>query len=235
MFLIHGVGLRAEAWNGQIDGLSEEFRVVAADMPGHGESDRIEGETDLAAFASRIASALEGPAVIVGHSMGALVALQLAIRQPGKVLGVAALNAIYRRTDEAKQAVRQRAEALSSTSFADPNPTLNRWFGSAKSKERSACETWLRSADLEGYRTAYKAFAEEDGPSDEELANLPCPALFMTGELEPNSTPEMSRKMADLAPKGRVQVIEGAAHMMPMTHPDQVNKALLDFARECLT
>ncbi|MFD2856780.1 alpha/beta fold hydrolase [Seohaeicola zhoushanensis] len=60
------------------------------------------------------------------------------------------------------------------------------------------------------------------------------PALFMTGEAEPNSTPAMSRAMAELAPQGQALVVPGAAHMLPMTHPDVVNAALLDLAADCL-
>ncbi|WP_420413871.1 alpha/beta fold hydrolase [Roseibium sp.] len=235
VLLIHGVGLRAEAWNAQIDGLCGEFQMVAVDMPGHGESVPLDGPAYLAEFTARIARVLDGPAVIIGHSMGAMIALDLAARTPDLVCGVVALNAIYRRTTEAKRAVQQRSKALSNSGFQDYEPTLARWFGSDQSDARKACEYWLKTTDLQGYSAAYQVFAEEDGPSDDLLQGLSCPAVFMTGGLEPNSTPEMSETMARLAPRGKAQVIADAAHMMPMTHPDQVNKALLDFVRECTT
>ena len=45
---------------------------------------------------------------------------------------------------------------------------------------------------------------------------LACPALFMTGGDEPNSTPEMSEGgWHGIAPHGRAVIVEGAAHMMP--------------------
>lgn len=115
VLLIHGVGLRAEAWGAQIDALSATCRVIAVDMPGHG--------------------------------------------------GSAPLPA---------------------------TPTLTRWFGAEASAQRTACETWLRSADPAGYRAAYRVFAHENGPSASDLAVLYCPALFLTGADEPNSTPAMS-------------------------------------------
>lgn len=235
LLLIHGVGLRAEAWNAQIDCLSNKFRVIAADMPGHGESDRIEGKAELMAFTSRMVSAIESPAVVLGHSMGALIALNLAIHYPDLVRGVVAMNAVFRRTEQAKQAVRQRAASLSSAISADPEPALKRWFGSAQTDARSACETWLKTADIDGYSAAYRVFAKEDGPTDQGLAGLGCPALFMTGGQDHNSTPEMSEAMARSAPFGRSLVVDKAAHMMPMTHPDQVNEAVLAFTRECAT
>lgn len=85
-----------------------------------------------------------------------------------------------------------------------------------------------------GYKMAYDVFAGEAGASAQALSGLACPALFMTGCDEPNSTPDMSRAMAELVPQGRAQVIEHAAHMMPMTHADAVNEHLLGFAAEVL-
>ncbi|GAB5448891.1 alpha/beta fold hydrolase [Gymnodinialimonas sp.] len=216
--LLHGVGLRAEAWGAQIDDLSRDFAVIAPDMA---------GGAALADYVDPLAEALEQPAWVVGHSMGALMALDLAIRFPAKVRGVVALNAIYRRSPEAAQAVQARAASLDGKTVPDPEPTLRRWFPDKASPERTACEEWLRAADPRTYRDAYTVFAHEDGP--EALPTLSCQALFMTGAAEPNSTPAMSHAMTAAAPQGRAVIIEGAAHMMPMTHATAVNAHLRTF------
>ncbi len=226
VLMLHGVGLRAEAWGAQIEDLALDHTVIAPDMAGHGESPMRAGPAGLADYVDAVADALDGPAVVVGHSMGAMMALDLAGRFPQKVQAVAALNAIYRRSDPAKNAVRARAATLDGMTMADPEPTLNRWFPQTDSPQRDACKDWLRSADPAGYRAAYAVFANEDGPSDQTLRSLGCPALFMTGSEEPNSTPAMSAAMAALAPQGYAEVVQGAAHMMPMTHPAVVNAAL---------
>lgn len=235
LVLIHGVGLRAEAWNGQVFGLARAFDVVAPDLAGHGESDGFAEEPTLQAFSDRLAGLLHRDTVLVGHSMGAMIALDLAIRSPYKVCGVMALNAIFRRPESARASVRQRAGQLDGVHVPDPEPTLVRWFGDRASPERNACAGWLRSVDPAGYRHAYKVFASEDGPSDDGLRSLTCPALFMTGGEEPNSTPAMSEAMAALASDGRCRVLAGAAHMMPMTHAAEVTAAIQAFATECLT
>lgn len=231
--LVHGVGLRAEAWGAQIDALAAAgFRVIAPDMPGHGGTPACAGMPDLAGFAARLAPALAAPAMVAGHSMGAMVALELARQHPDRVRGIAACNAIYRRSAAARAAVCARAGTLDGVSAPDPAGPLARWFA-ASSPERDACERWLRAADPAGYRAAYRLFAAADGPADATLAALPCPALFMTGGDEPNSTPAMSEAMARLAPQGRAVVVAGAAHMMPMTHADRVSAELNAFARTC--
>lgn len=231
VLLLHGVGLRAEAWNPVADLLSTEFSTLAVDLPGHGESGVPAGLTELSHYTDAIASELANPVIAIGHSMGAMIALDLATRCPASVTGVAALNAIYRRDAEAKRLVSARAASLDGRTVADPETTLQRWFGDDPSPEREACRDWLTSVDPSAYKTAYTVFANSDGPPDEALAGLSCPALFMTGANEPNSTPAMSHAMAAQA-NARAHIIADAAHMMPMTHASEVGEALLAFCRE---
>ncbi|MFY0691765.1 MAG: alpha/beta hydrolase [Paracoccaceae bacterium] len=235
VLLLHGVGLRAEAWGAQLDALARSAWVTAPDMPGHGESRVIASQMRLADYtdaAMAVLDALEGPAVVVGHSMGAMIALDLAARAPERVRGVAALNAVFERSAAAAAAVQARAAVLDGRTHPDPSATLERWFGSEPSPERDACHGWLGSVNPAAYKLAYTAFAHSPSPSRRAVAQLACPALFMTGRLEPNSTPAMSQAMAGLAPRGRARIIEGAAHMMPMTHPKEVNAALTGFLNE---
>lgn len=233
--LLHGVGLRSEAWNRQIDALAERYHVMALDMPGHGESVVRSEMSRVSDYTDAVVAAFDEPALVVGHSMGAMIALDLAVRAPDRVRGVVALNAIFERSPEAAHAVQARAAELDGVSVADPTGALNRWFGADETPERAACQDWLRSVTPAGYRAAYTAFANSAGPDRVDLARLSCPALFMTGALEPNSTPPMSEAMAALAPTGRAIIVPDAAHMMPMTHPEVVNAALLDFAAEVLS
>lgn len=231
--LVHGVGLRAEAWNAQIGALMPDYRVLAVDFPGHGESRRVVPPASLAGYSDMIAELIHEPCVVAGHSMGAMIALDLADRHRGYIQGVAALNAIFRRSASAKAAVLRRAQQLDGRSVADPSSTLDRWFEGDQHEARSACDQWLRMVDPLGYQRAYQIFAQEDGPSTRTLETLDCPALFLTGENEPNSTPQMSEHMASLARNGTASVISGAAHMMPMTHADEVNSALRAFIGRC--
>lgn len=233
VLLIHGVGLQAEAWGAQIDALSQTCRVIAVDMPGHGQSATLAAHAQLADFTDAIATCLDGPCVVVGHSFGAMIALDMAIRHPKQVQGVVALNAVYRRSPEAKRAVMARADNLDGVTMSEPSAPLERWFGIEASPEREACRDWLRVVDPAGYRAAYRVFAQEDGPLDQSLGMLRCPALFLTGSEEPNSTPAMSNTMAALVTKGRTETIEHAAHMLPMTHAQQVNPMLTNFVKAC--
>ena len=229
VLLIHGVGLRAESWGAQIDALAQDYRVLAVDMPGHGHSAPLGYPAQLSDFTNAIAMAFDGSAYVIGHSFGAMIALDMAVRYPDRVRAVAALNAIFQRDEAAKTAVQARASSLDGVTVADPGATLTRWFGADASPQRAACEGWLRAVDPAGYKAAYSVFATEDGPSEAALSSLRRPALFLTGADEPNSTPAMSQRMAELAPNGRAEIVAGAAHMLPMTHAAHLNASLRDF------
>ncbi|MEM6306012.1 MAG: alpha/beta hydrolase [Pseudomonadota bacterium] len=234
LVLIHGVGLRAEAWAGMMPKLSARFDVHAVDMPGHGASVR-RGERGLEAFVDRFAaylSALNTPIFLAGHSMGAMIALKLGARMPQSVAGVAALNGIHRRSAEAAEAVKARAALLDGKTIADPVVPLERWFRThpegPSASAAEACRTWLTECDPAGYAVAYEAFANADGPSDQTLANLTCPCLFLTGTKDLNSTPAMSLEMAARTSQGRAEIFETAAHMLPMTHAEDAADIILN-------
>ncbi|MEM0987881.1 MAG: alpha/beta hydrolase [Pseudomonadota bacterium] len=230
--LIHGVGLRAESWMRVGRGLALRHRVLMVDVPGHGDSEPLGPDPKLADFSDRIArlmATLDQPAVIAGHSMGALIVLDLAVRHPSLVAACMPCNAVYRRSPEASQAVKARAAALAASGGMDILAPLQRWFpdDGIYEDERAACQRWLEISDLTNYAAAYRVFAVEDGPSDGTLRNLRCPMTYLTGALEPNSTPGMSEAMAEMTPDAEAAIIPSSHHMTPMTHSDAVTKALL--------
>lgn len=237
LVLLHGVGLNADSWGAQLGPLAERWTVHALDLPGHGASAPLGPAPSLADYTGRMAAAIASlgrPVRLAGHSLGALIALDLTVRHPALVTAVAALNAVHRRTPEAVAAVKARADAMSAQAANDPSSTLARWFGedrhdAGQDAPAYACERWLRDVDPASYKAAYTAFAAADSPDDEALSAIACPALFLTGGDEPNSTPAMTRTMAARVPGGRAVIVDGAAHMAMMTHADAVNAALLAF------
>jgi len=234
LVLIHGVGLRAEAWSAMLPYLAPHYKVFAVDMPGHADSDFAYSRAleNYVEPIQKFVENLEGPVGLIGHSMGAMIALEIAASLPDKISGVAALNAIFRRSEAATKAVQNRAAQLDGATQIDPTSTLERWFGARPvgdmQKAAEACGAWLTAGDPRGYADAYHVFAHHDGPADALLAGLGCPALFLTGDGDLNSTPAMSEAMAKRAPNGTALSIQGAAHMAPMTHAAEVAAAILE-------
>ncbi|WGR62811.1 alpha/beta fold hydrolase (plasmid) [Paracoccus ferrooxidans] len=116
LLLIHGLGMRAEAWEPQMAALSAHHHVIAVDMPGHGASSLLPAAArlpDFVAWAARLVEALDlGSVNLAGHSIGALVAAGLAVERPNLVRRLALLNAVHRRSPEARAAVLARADEI---------------------------------------------------------------------------------------------------------------------------
>lgn len=230
LVLIHGVGLRAEAWAAQSAALASTHRVIALDMPGHGASRPLPEGARLPQFVDWLARVLDAlgldRANVAGHSMGALIAGGLAAEHPDRLARVACLCGVHRRSPGARAAVEARAEALKAGARDSSGP-LARWFGEETANPAyPLVRDWLDTVDGQGYATAYAAFAAGDATYADAWPRFPRPALFLTGATDANSTPAMARAMAGAAPRGKAVVIEGHGHMVPMTAPEPVNAAL---------
>lgn len=241
VLFIHGVGMNAAIWQPQIERMATYFDVIAIDMLGHGLSPLPPQHPELADYADQAIRLLDHLGLdkvsVVGHSMGALVAQELALRAPERVRRIVSLNAVFRRPPELAEAVRQRAVALNGRSdTAGAAQTIARWFGdpvpaaleAAAQKTASA----LSAVDPEGYARTYRLFARADGDHADRLPTLTVPALFMTGSEDRNSSPAMSAAMARLAPHGRCTVLPGEKHMMAVAAPDLTTRYIVDFLAE---
>ncbi len=234
LVLIHGVGMRLEAWTPQISAFSRSHRIIAVDMPGHGESAALAAGSALEAFVAWFGDFLDemalGEVNVAGHSMGALVAGGAAATFGGRIKRIAYLNGVYRRDPEAKAAVLARAAAIPLAGVDKEGPLL-RWFGDdvQSAVARELTRNWLSLVDPQGYATAYAAFAGGDETYADCWPDVSAPALFLTGSDDPNSTPLMAKQMAAAAPNGWARIVEGHRHMVNLTAPDIVNELLAEW------
>ena len=238
MVLIHGVGMDQRAWQPQVAPLSGQHLVVSYDMLGHGASGLPAEGVRLADFAQQLLHLLDqlgiATAHIVGHSMGAMVAQEFALSYPERTRTLLALNAVFQRDEQQRAAVQQRARLLNEQGVqATVESTIARWFGSPVPAHlaplAALAQDILGDVHPLGYARAYQLFAASDAAHADRLAQLQRPALFFTGELDPNSSPDMSQAMARLVPDGECQVLSGARHMMNLTDAQDVNRVLLEF------
>lgn len=234
LVLIHGVGMRLEAWAPQIACFSATHRVIAVDMPGHGDSEKLPEGSGLEAFVAWFGRFLDEMAIgavnVAGHSMGALVSGGAAASFGERIKRVAYLNGVYRRDPEAKAAVLARAAAIAQSGVDKDGPLL-RWFGDDPQSTiaRELTREWLHLVDPQGYAVAYAAFAGGDETYADRWIDVHGPALFLTGSHDPNSTPLMATQMAAIAPKGWARIVEGHRHMVNLTAPDIVNSLLAEW------
>jgi pimeloyl-ACP methyl ester carboxylesterase len=90
VILLHGAGLNRAMWQPQLENLGKEHKVVAVDLPGHGQLRNVGFTLDAAIeqVEDTIAQEKSGPAVIVGSSLGGYVAIAYAAKHNKKVAGL---------------------------------------------------------------------------------------------------------------------------------------------------
>lgn len=237
LVLIHGVGMAQEVWTPQVHSLAADFDVLVYDMWGHGRSALPAGPLALGHYATQLLDLLDQLGIsqtsVVGHSMGALIALEFALDHPERCTGVVAMNAVFSRTEAQSAQVKKRAdELLQHGTQANLDDTMKRWFGDPIDPDCVLAEKLsrqlLEDVNPQGYARAYQVFATADAQHVPRLHGLQPTTLFFTGELDPNSTPAMSLAMAALAPHAEVNILPGHRHMMSLTAPQQVSRVLRD-------
>lgn len=243
VILIHGVGLNKEMWGGQIVGLAPHYSVIAYDMLGHGASPRPASGTPLGGYAEQLLELLDHlqipQAIVIGFSMGGLVARAFALHHPTRLSGLVVLNSVFNRSAEQRAGVIARtAQAAEHGPDANAEAALSRWFSreyqAANPAQIAAIRQTLASNDPQGYLTTYELFATQDMYRADDLASIQVPTLIATGELDPGSTPLMARELAERIPGAQVAVLDEQRHMMPVESPRLVNQVLLDFLAHAL-
>ncbi len=240
LVFVHGVGLDASMWRGVVDQLSPPFSCVTFAMPGHQGSaqqaaDDIDGYIDaLAAFVDAHA---DGAVGLVGFSMGAMVAAGYAAKHPARVSRLVLMNAVHVRDGAARAAVLSRLEQTSTAGLgAIADAAIARWFSDVFARDNPETIAKVRhvlvSNDLADYLRAYRVFATSDAEVAARLSAIECPVLALTGDLDSNSTPAMSRAIADAVADGRHAVLPELAHGAPIEAPERVAETLHRFFLE---
>jgi 3-oxoadipate enol-lactonase len=241
LVLIHGVGLDHTMWERQVDELSRHYRVILYDMLGHGRSARPPGPYTLAQFADQLQMLIDrldiAKAHILGFSMGGLVAEAFALKAPNRLSALVIANSVAKRTPEQRNGVLSRVEEVREKGHtATIDAALERWFTAAFRKDRAdvveAVRRRLEENDPAAYLAAYTVFANADAELFDELPQIACPTLIVTGEKDSGSTPEMARMLGRQIKDSSVVILMGGKHMMPVERAAEFNRILLSFLKK---
>ena len=213
------------------------------DMLGHGQAPDPPGERTLTDFVEQVGEVIEIATgkqrpVLVGFSMGGLIAQAYAIDHHSSLAGLVLISTVHDRDNEQSARVVARYEA-NATHGADNavRSGLTRWFTReqrlANEQLATDLELWIRDGIFAAKLKAHLVFSTSDGQLTGKLGVISCPALVMTGEDDAGSTPLMSQKMATAMPRARCDILDGQHHLMTLLDADRVNELLLEFLAEC--
>ena len=236
--LVHGVGMDQRVWAPQVQALMLTHQVIVYDMLGHGCSSLPDRVLDLNDYVQQLREliielGLQRPHII-GHSMGALIALEMGVKHSDECSSIAALNGVYCRTQAQRDSITERAEELLRYGKSNNlDSTIARWFGDPVPEHLVTAAELSRQLLGEvgalGYARAYQVFAQSDARLQGKLDAITVPTLFATGEEDPNSTPDMSLAMHQALPGSRLAVLPAQRHMMCLVDVEQVNQLLCQF------
>lgn len=234
--LIHGVGLSQAMWKAQKAALSPRYRVVTLDMLGHGGSPAPAADAGLDDYADQVVGLLDhlaiDKAILIGFSMGALVARAFALRHPDRLLGLVLLNGVFDRSGDVRATILGRVDEVRVAGpAANSDAAIERWFSPQFRAGNPAYIADLRDHmagnDHHGYLTSYGLFASQDNFGAERLGEIAVPTVVATGEFDVGSTPAMTHALAACIPGAKAVVIPDARHMMPVEMPEETNALLL--------
>ncbi|MGU3502978.1 alpha/beta fold hydrolase [Mycobacterium sp. C31M] len=222
LVFLHGVGLDHTVWEPVTALLGDSVSVVCPDLPGHGVNAPIVEPVALADLADRVAEQIPAGSHLVGFSLGALVAQHLAIHRPDLVASLTSVSSVCDRTPAERAAVLARLDVAAADFPAGIAASLHRWFDGTDVEPAIVERTKavLLANDPASFRHCYRVFATADAAVAAQLHQITIPALAVTGELDPGSTPEMTRRLAAAIPNCESVVVPGARHMLPVERPE---------------
>ncbi len=241
--LLHGIGNQSGSWTGQLTALGARFRTIAWDAPGYGGSDRLAAESPAAAdYADAFAALLDSLGierlVVVGSSLGALIAGAFAARRPERTAGLLLLNPAggYGLADPAErdERLRSRLERLARLGpdgmAREPSPGMLSPAASAEARALAAWSTAQIRPD--GYAQAARTLAH--GRLVEDAARYPGPVLVVAGSADTITPPAGCERIAAAFPHGTYRLLDGLGHLSYLDAPATVNAIIADFAASCV-
>jgi pimeloyl-ACP methyl ester carboxylesterase len=232
LVFLHGVGGGHHAWEEQVPyfgGLG--YPAHAWDQPGYGKSPVVEPydlEHVSAALALLIEKVAGEPVVLIGHSMGGLIAQETYVRYPQLVKGMALCFTSPAfaggNSEFTKQFIAARIAPLDEgKTMAEIAAKLIPTMGS----NSKLAERIMAGVPPGTYRKAVHLLTTFD--RRKELADIKVPTLLVAGSNDKTAPPSVMEKMWQKIPGSEYVLLEDCGHLGPMDKPDEFNAALLAF------
>lgn len=232
---IHGLGSSTRDWENQLSHFAKNYQVITFDLRGHGQSDKPNHHYSVPIFtadaAKFIQSVVNEPVHLVGHSLGGMIAFQLAIDHPELLKSVSIINSgpsvifpslisklrfLMRLISVRLFGMHQVSHALAKMLFPNPQQTT---------LKNQFIQHWMEN-DPQGYLNSLHAFHDWDVTA--KLPTIKCPTLILTSDHD--YTPIAYKQFyTRLIPNAELSIIVNSFHMANLDQPDAVNKALDDF------
>jgi pimeloyl-ACP methyl ester carboxylesterase len=230
-------------WEPQLRSFTSEHRVIAPDLPGFGQTPLESDEVDYRAF---VRSALDAAgmdhAVLIGTSLGARIAVELALESPERVSALVLVGPGLdgHNWSDAVEAFGEKEEEALERGDLDGavEANLRLWLaGPRRSLDAIAPATRGLVADMqrrsfELQRDRELRMVPLEPRASERLAEVQAPTLVLTGDEDVEDIHEIARKLAAEIPGAERAAMADAAHLPNLEHPDEFDRIVLGFLEQ---
>lgn len=242
LVLIHGWTQSIDAWRDQIPELAKHYRVIALDLPGHGQSDKPQFSNEAVPkgqprkpfiysmdhFARAVDAVMHDAkvkrAVLVGHSMGTPVARQFYRHYPEKTLGIIIVDGSLRPFGNQAMVDQLIANLRSPNYSAAIDQMFGMMFGKNLSTEtQGRIKASTANTPQNVLVSAFEGMADS-GIWAEDKINLPVLALMAKNPFYP---PNVEESFRGIAPKMEFYLWDDVGHFLMMEKPKEFNAAVI--------
>jgi 3-oxoadipate enol-lactonase len=235
LVLGNSLGTTRELWEPQLDALGQRFRLLRYEHRGHGGSPAPPGPYAISGLGADVLALLDdfevGTAYYAGVSLGGMVGIWLAANAPDRVeaLALCCTSACLQPAELwLDRAAAVRSGGLGSIS----KQVVGRWFTAAYEAAHPGTvarfvTTLEQDVIPEGYAGCCDAIAAMDLTPD--LSAIGAPTLVLAAEHDPSTPPEHGRRIAELIPGARFELVSNAAHLASVERPDLTTMMILRF------
>lgn len=235
ILFLHGMGCEAADWLPQLEALSPQYRCIAIDQRGHGQSAAGADGITLDRLAKDAVAVLEalgiGHTHVVGLSMGGLVAQHLALAAPSLVCSLSLLDTFASLGPDAGAGLRSFAELVETSGVAAIASGLGAAVFAPATAERSSALVERFTAKFAGNQpsslaASMRAIASAD--MRQQLPAIAAPTLVLWGEADVLVPRERCEELAQSIRNARWRVVPSSGHLSNLENPGFVSTALAD-------
>lgn len=237
--LLHGWGLHGGIWQDTVDALKNNWRVTVIDLPGHGASGMPEGDYTLPTLTAEIVQALPHPTVLIGWSLGGMIAMQLAANyqeRVAKLILIASTPQFTKGKDWPHAMDPQILDGFASNLRQDYQSTVKQFLALqvlGSDDERKSLRELQRLAfsrhepDPRALQGGLAILSQEN--IRQQMANIICPTLLIYGRHD-NLVPRAAGKdLLALLPNATLHVMERAGHAPFLSHRQEFLQLITHF------
>lgn len=241
LVLLHGLGNNSESFRHQLDGLSDQFTVIAWDAPGYGKSDDPDQELhDFEEFAKILKKFVEKlqiePCYLLGHSMGSTISLAFYRLYPNAVkaliLADATRGGAAKDGDDNRRKLEKRLRDIETRSPKEiaKERVKSLLAPNASAQVRKEAERIYSSIRPMGYRSVSYALYHAD--QTEVLKMITVPTLVICGELDQITPVSESEMIHRGIRKSELVLIPHTGHLCYQENPKTFNHHVRSFLRK---